>query len=232
MKYLSLFILCILSSAFLSCEDDGRAQQAEELRTQRYNDSILKIISSNWKFDVPPPVPKVQQLITGWNEWHQFKNELSQKPGSSLDAYRQKSKNLAEKANDLNNNIPAIFDRPHVRSRIAVLNTKVRSLYTYINLNVAQDKKVLALLKDITRETISIQNQFDETVRKLEIPKETGEAEMLRALDTVRMANPDMQPQPGQPEQTLQQQQLKASPDQQGARNRKIQRLQQIKAQN
>jgi hypothetical protein len=235
MKYLRLFILCIFPVVFLSCEDDGKAQQAEELRAQKYNDSILKIISSNWRFNVPVPNAGVQQQLANWNEWHQFKNELAQKPASTLDAYRQKTKNLAEKADQLQNNIPPVFDKPNVKSRIGVLITKVRSLYTYINLNVAQDKKVVSLINEINRETTSIQSQFDEIIRKNRIQREAGEEEMLRALDTVRMANPDIQPQPGQPDQTLQQQQLNASPgqtDPQGARNRKMQRLQQIKAQN
>lgn len=191
MKYFNLVILCLVSLCLFSCEEDVKDQQAQLLKVQRYNDSIVKIISKNWNLSVPPPTPKVQQLTNRWNEWHQFRDELAKKPNANLAAYRQKAQSLAEKAEALNNNIPAIFDRPHVRSRIAVLNTKARSLYTYINVDVAQDKKVIGLLKEITRETVSIQNQFDEAVRRLEIPKEFGEDEMLRALDTVRMANPD-----------------------------------------
>lgn len=191
MKYFNLVILCLVSLCLFSCEEDVKDQQAQLLKVQRYNDSIVKIISKNWNLSVPSPTPKVQQLTTRWNEWHQFRDELAKKPNANLAAYRQKAQSLAEKAEALNNNIPAIFDMPHVRSRIAVLNTKARSLYTYINVDVAQDEKVIDLLKEITRETISIQNQFDEAVRRLEVPKEFGEDEMLRALDTVRMANPD-----------------------------------------
>ena len=40
----------------------------------------------------------------------------------------------------------------------------------------------------------NLQNQFEEIVRKSEIPKEIGEEQMLRALDTSRMANPDIMP--------------------------------------
>lgn len=195
MKYLQLIVLAFLSVLLFSCEEDVKDKQAEVLKAQRYNDSIVKIISNNWKFNVPAPGAKAQQHIAGWNEWQQFKNELAQKPAGSIDAFRQKSKSIAEKAEQLNNNIPGIFNKPQVKSRIAVLNTKVRSLYTYINLDFAQDKKVVTLIGDITRETASIQNQFDEIIRFNEIPKEAGEEEMLRALDTVRMANPDAQPQ-------------------------------------
>lgn len=195
MRYISLFIICLFSAALFSCEDDSKAQQAEVLRAQKYNDSILKIISSNWKFNIPALNPKVQQQLANWAEWQQFKAELAQKPSGSLEAYKQQTNDLAERAEQLRNNIPPVFDKPQVRSRIGVLITKVRSLYTYLNLNVAQDKKVVSLIKEINRETLSLQGQFDEIVRRSEIRKEVGEEEMLRALDTVRRANPDAQPQ-------------------------------------
>lgn len=196
MKYLKLIIPCLFSILLFSCEEDPKIRQAEVLKAQKYNDSIVKIISNNWKFEVPQPSPRARQMTAGWNEWQQFKNELAQKPAASLEAYRQKTKILAEKADQLKNNIPPAFDKPQVRSRVGVLITKVRSLYTYIHLDVAQDKKVISLINGITQETMSIQNQFDEIIRFTEIPKEMGEEEMLRALDTLRMANPEaMQPQ-------------------------------------
>ncbi len=200
MKYFKIVLLCCLSIAILSCEDEEK-RQAETIKAARQNDSILKIISSNWKFGVPAPTPKVQQRISTWNEWTQFKNELMQKPTGGIAAYRQKTKNLVNKADQLRNNIPTVFDKPQVRSRLGVLITKTKQLYTFLNLQVIQDVKVLSLLGDITNETISVQNQLDEIIRISEIPKEIGEEEMLRALDTVRMANPDRMPQ----QRTLQQ---------------------------
>lgn len=188
------------------------------LKAQKHNDSILKIISSNWKFNIPTPNAKVQQELASWTEWHQFKDELAQKPAGSLSAYKHKVNELAESAEQLRNNIPPDFDKPQVRSRIGVLITKVRSLYTYLNLNVAQDKKVVSLINEVNRETISLQNQFDEIIRRSEIRKEAGEEEMLRALDTVRRANPEAQPQP-------QQVRLHEAPD---AKERRLEKLQKI----
>jgi len=196
MKYLNIIILCLLSLSLLSCEEDEKIRQAEVLKAQKYNDSILQIISSRWRFDIPAVNAKVQQRIGGWAEWNNFKNELAQKPTGNIEAYRQKSKNLVEKAELLRNNIPVFFDKPQVRSRIGVLITKTKSMYTYISLDIAKDKKVVDLIGEISHETASIQNQFDEIIRFNEVPKEAGEDEMLRALDTTRMANPDAQPQP------------------------------------
>jgi hypothetical protein len=196
MKYLKLIILCCFSAVLFSCKDDDAQRRAENIRTEKQNDSILKVISENWRFNVPPVSDKVAAQLSNWNEWQQFNAELMQKPTGSLTAYRQKTKNLVVKAELLTNNIPAFFNKPQVLTRIGVLNTKVKSLYTYLNVATIPDKKVVALIKEITHETTSLQNQMNELIILSEIPKEIGEEEMLKALDTVRMANPEMQPQP------------------------------------
>lgn len=190
---LNYIVLGFLSILFLSCNDDDRVRQAEVLKAQKYNDSIVKIIGSRWKFDIPQVTPKVQPRIADWQEWQNFMRELQDKPKNSIDAFKAKADNLADKSDQLQNNIPEVFNKPQVKSRIGVLTTKVKSLYTYINLNVAQDKKVVALIGEIATEVNSIQNQFDEIIRFSEIKREFGEEEMLRALDTVRMANPETQ---------------------------------------
>ena len=196
MKYLKLIVLCCFSAVLFSCKDDDAQRRAENIKTQKQNDSILKVISENWRFNVPPVSDKVAAQLANWNEWQQFNTELMQKPTGSLTAYRQKTKNLVVKAELLTNNIPSFFNKPQVLTRIGVLNTKVKSLYTYLNVATIPDKKVVALIKEITHETTSLQNQMNELIILSEIPKEIGEEEMLKALDTVRMANPEMQPQP------------------------------------
>lgn len=191
MKYLKIIIVFLFSAVLFSCGEDEQQRQAETIKAAKQNDSILKVISSNWKFNVPAPTPKVTAQLNTWSEWQQFKNELFQKPTGSITAYKQKTKNLVTKVDQLKNNIPPFFDKPQVRARISVLITKIKSLYTYISIDVIPDKKVVKIINEVTHEMTSLQNQFDEIVRKSEIPKEIGEEEMLRALDTVRMANPD-----------------------------------------
>ncbi len=193
MKYLKLIALCCFSALLFSCKDDEAQRIAETAKAAKLNDSILKVINENWKFNVAPLTPKVAEQIKGWNEWQQYNTELMQKPTGSITAFRQKSKNLVTKSDELKNNIPPFFDKPQVRSRIGVLNTKIKSLYTYINLEVIPEKRVLSLIKEVTHETTSLQNQMNEMIVISEIKKETGEEEMLKALDTVRMANPENQ---------------------------------------
>ena len=198
MNYLKILLLFGLSVALLSCEDDDKRRIAETQRTQKQNDSILKVISANWKFDVPAPDPKVAQRINSWNEWAQFNKELRQKPaGNAKNAYLQKTKTLVKRADLIKNNIPEFFNKPQVRSRMGVLITRIKSLYTYMNIETIPAKKVITIIGEITHEMTALQDQLDEIVRLSEIPREQGEEEMLRALDTVRMANPEAMTQEG-----------------------------------
>jgi len=196
MKHLRYIIFFGLCGLLFSCQEDGLTKAAEIKRISKQNDSILNVISSNWKFNVPAPTPKVAQRISTWQEWQLFNNELQQKPKGTIEDYRKKAKTLVTRADVLRSSIPGFFEKPQVKSRISVLNTKVRMLYTFISVETIPVKKVLALIDDVTHETDQLQKQFDEMVRFSEIPKEQGEDEMLRALDTVRMANPDMMAQP------------------------------------
>jgi hypothetical protein len=196
MTYLRSILFFGLFALLFSCQDDTAQTAAETKRITKQNDSILKVISSSWKFNVPPPTPKVAQRLTGWQEWELFNRELKQKPQGNINAYRQKAKMMVTRAEVLVNGLPPLFSKPQVMSRIGVLNTKVKSLYTFISVETIPDKKVITLIGEVTHEMVQLQIQFDELVRISEIPKEQGEEEMLRALDTVRMANPGMMGQP------------------------------------
>ncbi len=196
MKCTLFIITAFLSFTLLSCQDDEKQRLAEAKKTEQRNDSILKVVGSNWHFDVPPPTKKVKDQIDDWSQWQQFTNELSQKPTGTLTAYKQKAENLINKVAEVKTTIPPLFDEPQVRGRLTVLDTKIKSLYTYMTLDVVQCDKVLLLIGEITEETVALHKQFDEIIHISEIPKEIGEEQMLRARDTTRMANPDNIPQP------------------------------------
>jgi hypothetical protein len=195
MKY-HFYILTALCIVLYSCKDDEAGQLAATRRIELKNDSILKVVSSNWKFDVPPLSAKVREHINNWNEWEQLSAEMEQRPTGTITAYRQKAENIINKIQQVKTTIPPFFNKPQLRSRISVLDTKAKALYTYIALDVVQCDKVIALIKDMAKETADIQKQMDEMIRFSEVPKEAGEAEMLRARDTTRLANPDVMAQP------------------------------------
>ncbi|MEL1246346.1 hypothetical protein AAEO56_18885 [Flavobacterium sp. DGU11] len=196
MKYFKAVIIVLFSLALFSCEDDQQQRIAQAKRIEKQNDSIVKALNKSWKFNPPAASAKAQQQMGNWNEWDQLRNEMLQKPVGDLGAYRQKTKNLVAKAETARNTIPAAFSKPQVKSRFDVLVTKIKSLHTFVGVDPVPAKKVFEIMASIDKEAASIFNQFDEMIRIKEIPKEEGEAEMLKALDTVRMANPEAQPQP------------------------------------
>lgn len=185
-------LLLLLSLLIFSCTNKEE-RIADSDKAAKHNDSVFAVLSQNWKFNIPPVNPKVQSQINRWQEWRAFNQELHQKPKSSLNAFRLKSKSLTVKGEMINNNIPAMFNKPAVKSRISTLNTKLKSLETYITLEYIPTKKVIPLIQDITEEVISIQNQMNEIIVKSEIPKEEGEMIMLQALDTARHARREIQ---------------------------------------
>lgn len=203
MKYLKILALACLSVLAFSCKDDEQLRIAEAKRAQHVNDSILTVISRHWKFDVAPLTPKAAQRINGWNEWEQFNNELHQKPTSTLEAFRRKAKVLVTKANVLKNNIPPFFNKPQVRARLGVIITNIQMIYTYMSIETIPDKKIISLIDEITRELDDTQKQFDEIIRFSEIQKEEGEEQMLRALDTTRLADPESAARLANPEEPV-----------------------------
>jgi hypothetical protein len=56
----------------------------------------------------------------------------------------------------------------------------------FIHLNKVPDDKVVFLIQEINKELISLERQMDKIVEKAKIPKEEGEADFLRMLDTTR----------------------------------------------
>jgi hypothetical protein len=185
MKLQFYYILSLLIF-ITSCKDDENQRLKENIKDAKKRDIIFSNINKGWNFNTQPTNETSRQLIVTWSEWNIFLKELSEKPKSSIGAFQKKAKTLSKKAIDLNNNIPADFNKPEIKSRIAVLTTKVNSLNLFINLDEIPDQKVVALATEINTELVSLQAQMDEIVRKKLIPKEEGESDLIKMLDTAR----------------------------------------------
>jgi len=181
-------IFCLLFAAALlfSCQDDDTKRMEEQKRDALKKEQIFTNINKGWNFTNPTLNPKTQALISNWAELRQFVTEVNQKPKSSIGAFQKKAKVLSTKAKELNNNIPSQFNKPEIKARIAVLATKVNSINLFINLDDIPDQKVVALVADTNLEIASLYRQMDEIVRKNDIPREEGESDMIRMLDTAR----------------------------------------------
>lgn len=187
-----LLIGIVLISLFTSCKKVDTQQQENQLKAQKQTDSVFSILTKTWNFKIPYQSSALQAELADWKAWSTFKNDLSIKPISSISAFQKKSEVLSKSSLNLFNEIPANLNRPDIKSRITVLNTHLSNLEMYISLDKIPEKKILWLIPQINSALMSLVNQMEEVVVKKSIPKEVGEAEMLKALDTVRLANPTL----------------------------------------
>ena len=179
----SLLVLFIL---FSSCQEDPKVRILEQEKENQKKEVIFNNISKGWNFNSVPSNETSRELTSVWAEWRVFLYELGQKPKSSIGAFQQKAKTLSKKAFELNGKIPIKFDLPEVRSRIAVITTKINAINLYIHLNQIPDQKIIQLVQEVNTEVASLNAQLDEIKRRGEIKIEEGEGDMIRMLDTTR----------------------------------------------
>ena len=180
--YFSVLLLVVLSS----CQEDPKVRALEQAKETQKREALFTNINNGWNFNSQPVNGTSQELTTNWAEWRVFLNELGQKPKSSIGAFQQKAKTLSKRAMELNNNVPIKYNLPEIKSRIAVITTKVNAINLYIHLNQIPDKKIVQIVQEINHEVASMQWQLDEIKRKGEIKIEDGESDMRRMLDTAR----------------------------------------------
>lgn len=188
-RFIIPFIFFVI--ALSSCQDD-KQHLIDAQKIAQKNEAVFKNISKMWQFQFPSTRPEVTATLSTWNAWRQFEIELLQKPKSTLSAFQLKTKNIATKADALVTTIPFEYNKPQVLSRIAALNTKLKSLEMYLHLNVIPEQKIAKLIPEINEEIKGLYSQWDEIIIKKAIPKEIGEDLMLQALDTTRNARPKL----------------------------------------
>lgn len=184
MKFIYSFLLLLV---LVSCNDFSDLNAESEKNKQR-NEAVFKAISKEWNFVFPSTKPEIHTALNEWKDWRQFQNELEQKPKTSLLAFQMKIENVSKRADSLHLTVPAKYNNPQVRSRLITLDTQLNSLNTYMHLQVIPEKKVIGLIKSVNEEIKSVYKQLDEIIIKEAIPMEIGEADLIKALDTSRMA--------------------------------------------
>jgi len=192
MKRNSVYLFFVVFFIF-SCQDEAEKRKAEQLKDLKKKEIVFSVINSSWRFSEPALNPQTQAIVANWSEWRLFLTELKQIPKSSIGAFQKKSKSLSQKVTDLNNNIPLKFAQPEIKSRIAALASKVKSLDLFINLDEIPDQKIVPLFAEINIELAGLARQMEELVQRDQIPMEDGESDMIRMLDTSR-AIPTSQP--------------------------------------
>ncbi|WPR72190.1 hypothetical protein SLW70_03350 [Flavobacterium sp. NG2] len=181
-------VACFLGLVLLlfSCQDKNEKRIAENKKEMARKEIIFSTIEKAWIFYDEPINETAEETVKNWNELRLFLAELSKKPKKTIGAFQQKAKAISKAAMNLNTNIPLQFDKPQIKSRIAVVITKVRMLDLYINLDRIPSEKVVQLIGEINRELATLQREMDKTVEKSKIPLEEGEADLKRMLDSTR----------------------------------------------
>lgn len=185
MKYkIALFFLLLL--VLQSCQNEDEKRKAENAKEAKKNEKIFNNINKAWTF-IDEPINEVsEQNIKVWTEWRDFMKEIGDKPRKTIGAFQKKSTAISKKAWALNNNIPADFNTPAFRSRISVLITKIKMMDLFIHLNQIPDDKVAFLIGEINKELVSLERHMDKIVERSKVPKEQGEEDFLKMLDTTR----------------------------------------------
>lgn len=183
---LRLGVLLFLLTLFVSCKDDNEQRLIAQEKEIQKKEAVFNKINNSWRFRTLSLQPKTQLLVADWPEWRLFFTELNQKPTSSIGAFQKKSKELTQKAEAMVETIPEPLFKPEFKSRFLVLSTQFRSLELYMNLDDIPEEKVIYFINEINRQLASIELQLEELIRRIEVPKEQGEADMIRMLDTSR----------------------------------------------
>ena len=183
---LKIILFSTLILLFLSCKNNDTKRILEQQKDLKKKTLVFENINKSWIFYIPELQPQSQILIANWTEWRLFLEELRQKPKSSIGAFKKKSKKLTQKTSNLTNTLPQQINISAIKSRIAVLNTQIRMLDLYMNLQNIPDQKVALLIPEINAAILSFSQQLEEIIRKNTIPMEKGESDMLKMLDTSR----------------------------------------------
>lgn len=169
-----------------SCQNENERRLAENAKEAKKKEKIFSNINKAWIF-IDEPINEVSEKnAVTWTEWRDFLKEIGDKPRKTIGAFQKKSSAIAKKAVALNNNIPSQFNQPQIKSRISILITKIKMMDLFIHLNQIPDDKVAFLIGEINKELVSLERQMDKIVEKAKIPKEQGEEDFLKMLDTTR----------------------------------------------
>ena len=183
MKLRWVFFCSVL---WMSCQNDNSTLLIEQQKEAKKKEAIFNTINRGWEFDIAPMEPQTMARIGTWNEWRNFLREINQKPKSTLSAFQKKATVLVAKSNELLLGVPQEFNKPQVRARIMVINTKLKSMDLYIHLNQIPDDKVVQLVGEVNTEIEYLQLQLEEIVQRSLIPREEGEPDFQLMKDTTR----------------------------------------------
>lgn len=186
--YIPLVISLVLTLS--SCNSNDKELQQSQIKLEQYNDSVFNVLEKSWNFRTPAISKTVLEELDQWRQWNEFSDELKFKPVASTSAFQKKTEKLNTFVTALPASLPGNLDQPEIRARFTVLINSFNLLDMYLRLDPIPIEEITPILPQINKQLLSITQKMDELLVKKSIPREVGEEEMLRALDTIRHANP------------------------------------------
>lgn len=178
-KHIFTFFAFVL---FLSCQDKDAIRREEARKAEIKQEELFQEISKNWNFKTADFTEETYNIVEQWPEWNNFYNELLQKPQTDIGAFRRKANTLVNQSEAMQSTIPEFFNVTQIQSRFLVLDTKLKMLKTYINLDEVSSQDVIKTVEEINIEVASIVNRMKTILDRSRFEKEEGEEEMLQSL--------------------------------------------------
>ncbi len=186
MKKLALFIVFLV---IISCQDKDAVRREEAQKAVIKREELFKEISKNWNFKTADFTEETYNIVQQWAEWNSFYNELLQKPQTDIGAFQRKTNTLVKQVEALHSTIPDVFNVTQIQARFTVLETKLKMLKTYINLDETPSEDIIRTVSEINVEVESIVSRMKTILDKQKIDREEGEIEMLESIK-----NPNEEP--------------------------------------
>lgn len=186
MKKSTLFIIFLV---IVSCQDKDAVRREEAQKAVIKREELFKEISKNWNFKTADFTEETYNIVQQWAEWNSFYNELLQKPQTDIGAFQRKTNTLVKQVEALHSTIPDVFNVTQIQARFTVLETKLKMLKTYINLDETPSEDIIRTVSEINVEVESIVSRMKTILDKQKIDREEGEIEMLESIK-----NPNEEP--------------------------------------
>lgn len=179
MKKSVLFIIFLI---VISCTDKDAIRREEAQKAVIKREELFKEISKNWNFKTADFTEETYDIVQDWAEWNVFYNELLQKPQTDIGAFQRKANTLVKQVEALHSTIPEVFNVTQIQSRFMVLDTKLKMLKIYINLDEIPSEDVINTVSEINVEVESVVSRMKTILDKQKIEREEGEIEMIQSI--------------------------------------------------
>lgn len=171
MKF-TLLLLSIFSMVFfIAC---GEKQSEEKI-----NPESETIHPQKENIEYPPLSPEAQNVISSWQYFQEFENDLKSINKGNLRDYNSETERMVTVADSLLKNIPETLSTTAISSRMRVVNVRIKLLNETLQQPNSQAEKILQNLEEMNTAFTNLLIQINGKFEKENIDFETQTEENL-----------------------------------------------------